>query len=246
MSPQSSMQTCTHERGHGTTVCLHCRYEARVAARERRARYLMRGGAAAAILLTVGAAGVAGASALRGRSPSHSPSPNMRAASVDEPSPAEKPAEGPASATTTPHEHSAPRGDASAAAPSTAVHAATPLLPVIPVGQSTLADGVMAARTDSGVVLSFDLPMIRTRMPVKFEHFVRTTLPEIYGPPADSALAKMPDGTIASQGDLLTELPTRGVRIPAEGGWTLVVYPETRPGYDGPLVIRYRVVPVKG
>ncbi|MFI5228104.1 MAG: hypothetical protein ACHQWU_03480 [Gemmatimonadales bacterium] len=116
-----------------------------------------------------------------------------------------------------------------------------PLSPVIPLGQSTLAAGVVAARTDSSVVVSFDAPMLRTRMPVKFEAFVRRTLPEIYGPSADTALAKLADGGIARQGDLLTELPARGARIPLHDGWTIAVYPETRPGQDGPLVVRYRV-----
>jgi hypothetical protein len=51
----------------------------------------------------------------------------------------------------------------------------------------------------------------------------------------------MPVGAIAEQGDLLTELPSRGVRIPLNGAWMVRLFPETRPGQDGPLVIRYRV-----
>lgn len=116
-----------------------------------------------------------------------------------------------------------------------------PLAPVIPIGQSTLAAGVVAARTDSAVVVSFDAPMLRTRMPVKFESFVRSTLPAIYGPGVDTALARLADGGIARQGDLLTELPARGVHIPVRDGWMIALFPETRPGQDGPLVIRYRV-----
>jgi hypothetical protein len=83
--------------------------------------------------------------------------------------------------------------------------------------------------------------MIRTRIPAKFERLVRSTLPAVYGPSIDSVLSKIPEGGIARQGDLVSELPTRGVRIPVNAEWTIALYPETRPGQDGPLVIRYRV-----
>ena len=82
---------------------------------------------------------------------------------------------------------------------------------------------------------------MRTRIPAKFEHLVRSTLPAIYGSSIDSVLAKVPDGGIVGQGDLLSELPSRGARIPVNAAWTLALYPETRPGENGPLVIRYRV-----
>jgi hypothetical protein len=36
-------------------------------------------------------------------------------------------------------------------------------------------------------------------------------------------------------------MPAQGVRIPVNGTWMLRLFPETRPGQDGPLVIRYRV-----
>jgi hypothetical protein len=216
-----SMQTCTHDRGPGTTVCLHCRYEARVAARVLRQRLMLRFGAIAIVIGTLSAGGVVGASAIRGRS--------FKAAVPA----AQTPRAPKASPVAAPATH-APRSE------QPAVESA-PLSLVIPVGQSTLAAGVVAARTDSSVVVSFDAPMLRTRMPVKFEAFVRRTLPAIYGPGADTALAKLADGGIARQGDLLTELPARGARIPVRDGWTLAVYPETRPGQDGPLVVRYRV-----
>jgi hypothetical protein len=121
---------------------------------------------------------------------------------------------------------------------------AAPISPVIPIGQSSISDGVTAVRADSGVTLSFDTPMLRTRIPDKFERFVRSTLPAVYGPGMDSVLARIPDGAIASQGDLTTELPARGVRIPIGATWMLQLYPETRPGQDGPLVVRYRVTVV--
>lgn len=98
-----------------------------------------------------------------------------------------------------------------------------------------------AIRGDSEVVLSFDLMMVRTRRPEKFEQFVRSTLPAIYGRGIQDALSKIPDGGLASQGALLTELPARGMRIPVTSEWMIRLFPETRPGQDGPLVIRYRV-----
>jgi hypothetical protein len=121
---------------------------------------------------------------------------------------------------------------------------AVPLAPVIPLGQSAITDGVTALRADSAVTLLFDTPMMRTRIPEKFEQFVRTTLPVIYGHGVDSVLAKLPQGDIARQGDLTTQLPARGVRIPISSVWMLRLYPETRPGQDGPLVVRYRVAVV--
>ena len=70
---------------------------------------------------------------------------------------------------------------------------------------------------------------------------MRSTLTAVYGPSIDSVLSKIPDGGIARQGDLVSELPTRGVRIPVNADWTIALFPETRPGHDGPLVVRYRV-----
>jgi len=112
------------------------------------------------------------------------------------------------------------------------------------MGSSELPDGVTALRGDSEVVVSFDLTMVRTRRPDKFEQFVRSTLPAIYGSGIRDALAKIPYGGLASQGELLNELPRRGMRIPVSGEWTIRLFPETRPGQDGPLVVRYRVAVV--
>jgi hypothetical protein len=119
-----------------------------------------------------------------------------------------------------------------------------PLIPIVAHGETTLAAGIIATRNDSGVTVAFDIDGLRTRRRDKFERLVRTTLPAIYGQRADSVLASMPDGSIAAQGDLLTELPSRGVRLTLSDGWKLALYPETRPGRDGPLVVRYRVAVV--
>ena len=201
-------------------MCLHCRYEARVAARERRTRLFLRSGAGIIVLATIGAAGAVGTSAIRGHAATRAPRQVDSGRAPTESDSAVPVVSKPA--TPTPHSDGAP------------------IATVLPMGQSTLIDGVVASRTDSGIVVSFDAPMLRTRMPEKFEHLLRQTLPAIYGATADSALAKLPWGSIARQGDLLTELPLRGVRVPLSGGWTITVYPETRPGQDGPLVVRYR------
>jgi hypothetical protein len=54
-------------------------------------------------------------------------------------------------------------------------------------------------------------------------------------------MRKLPFGAIATQGDLINELPTRGIRIPVDSAWVIRLVPETRTGKDGPLVVRYRV-----
>ena len=95
-------------------------------------------------------------------------------------------------------------------------HSKAPFAPVVPQGQSSLPDGPTAVRADSLVTVSFDTPMTRTRIPAKFERLVRSTLTAVYGQSIDSVLSKIPEGGIARQGDLVSELPTRGVRIPRQ------------------------------
>jgi hypothetical protein len=119
-----------------------------------------------------------------------------------------------------------------------------PFAPVLAEGQTMLPHGIIAVRNDSVVTLSFDKPMTRTRIPEKFEQLLRTTLPKVYGPAIDTVLSKLPSGDLSNQGNLVSELPTRGIRVPVRDAWTLAVYPETRPGVDGPLVVRYRVMVV--
>jgi hypothetical protein len=227
------MDICTHERRPGTTVCLHCRHAARVAARSQRKRVVLRATAIFAAVAAVSAGGVLGAVALSGRrGPARAPNQPL--------------AEAPASADA----HGSPSltNEASAATveqAGTVASVGSPLSPVIPAGTTIIADGVSADRVDSTVTLSFDAPMTRTRIPEKFERFLRTTLEQVYGRSVDSVLAKVPAGSIvATQGALLYELPTRGIHIPLQDAWQLAIYPEIRPGQDGPLVVRYRVAVV--
>lgn len=116
-----------------------------------------------------------------------------------------------------------------------------PFEPIVGRGQSPLVGGALAVRGDSEVVVTFDNETMRTRRAEKFEMVVRATLVSVYGAPMKEVLSSMQVGAIAEQGDLLTELPTRGVRIPVDGAWMVRLFPETRPGQDGPLVVRYRV-----
>lgn len=245
-TPQTTQPICNHERRPGTTVCLHCRHNERIAAGERRNKLLLRA-AALGIVLVVGGVTVAmSANALRGRL-----NQEKKAEAV--------PAQVVASAGSTPTDSAPPAAtvpaDTTAATPAATpnvvpqpqppvaqqgITSHPPFAPVIAAGQSTLADSATATRTDSVVVVSFDTPALRTRMPEKFEVFLRTTLRRVYGAAIDSSLAKIPQGGLVGQGNLLYDLPTRGIHIPVSPTWKLDVFPEIRPGQDGPLVVRYR------
>ena len=239
ITPWKGSAVCTHERGPGTTVCLHCRYAARSAARERRKRLLLRSSAVVVVVATLGGAGVLGATAIRARG-----WPRLAQARSTEKRPIEVAAVTPTQVGTSSPAPTTPSvSPAVIAAPriDSVVRSKAPFAPVVPQGASSLPDGPTAMRADSLVTVSFDAPMTRTRIPAKFERLVRTTLSAVYGRSIDSVLSKIPEGGIARQGDLVSELPTRGVRIPVNDAWTIALYPETRPGHDGPLVVRYRV-----
>lgn len=238
---QPSDVICTHERRPGTTVCLHCRHAARIATRAKRKRLVLRGGAAVIVIATFIAAGALGATAIRGKVRRSSEVATVATSTVAEVGAQRDSASPAATGATTPAPPVALQGEPSA-------RVSAPISPVLPGGESPMADGLVAVRADSGVMLSFDTPLARTRIPEKFEQLVRRTLPEIYGRSVDSVLAKLPQGAIAKQGDLTTQLPIRGVRIPIGPAWMFMLYPETRPGQDGPLVVRYRVsvVPAQG
>jgi hypothetical protein len=192
---------------------------------------MMRASTVAIVVTTLGAVGVLGATAIRARASVNKADRRVAVAPQSTPDVAFTPA-APVHAPTQPPV---------VQRPIVVAHSKPPFAPVVPQGQSSLPDGPTAVRTDSLVTVSFDAPMIRTRIPAKFERLVRSTLPAVYGRSIDSLLSKIPEGGIAAQGDLISELPTRGVRIPVNAEWTIALYPETRPGQDGPLVIRYRV-----
>lgn len=124
--------------------------------------------------------------------------------------------------------------------PAPALPPTPPLLPIVAEGTTHLRDSVIAIRSGDSVTVHFDVPRKRTRRPEKFEQIVRATLPAIYGPVVDSVLDRIPSGDLARSGDLLTDLPSRGLRVSLGDGWAVALWPETRPGLDGPLVVMYR------
>jgi hypothetical protein len=205
--------------------------------RARQRQMIARGAAATLVLGVIAAIGVAGATAIRARTGSKAngtPAPgdalqptDSATAPATEPLPDSTPAEAPR------------RGGESAPVSGAAV------APVVPVGRTVLRDTMMADRAGDTVRVSFDLAMSRTRRAEKFEAIVRSTLPQVYGATADSALRALPFGSMARAGDLVTTLAEQGFHIPVPGGRTIAVWPETRAGRDGPLVVAYRAVALR-
>jgi hypothetical protein len=108
---------------------------------------------------------------------------------------------------------------------------AAELAATIGEGRTTLRDGIVAERRGDEIT-------------VQFEGILRATLPQIFGATVDSALVASPAGTLVPPHGLTTDLPTQGLYVPLPGGATLRIWPGTRPGADGPLVVRYRVLVV--
>jgi len=120
---------------------------------------------------------------------------------------------------------------------------ATPQVsPVIAEGRTDLGDSVYVERAGGEVTVHFDNSMLRTRFEDKFERTVRSTLPRIYGTEAQVALDSVSPGALV-RGDLINELPTKGIELSLGPGRSLLLYPMTRQGLDGPLVVAYRAVP---
>jgi hypothetical protein len=149
----------------------------------------------------------------------------------------------------------APTGSAtpSAAAPATPspVSGTAPARPVavvtpsvltlrVPEGRTGLRDSMYVERHADTAVVHFDTELARTRRRDKFETTVRATLPLLYGAGVDSMLTALPDGAITGDRDLVSEVAVRGVRLPIPARGTLEIWPVTRPGRDGPLVVGYR------
>jgi hypothetical protein len=246
MSPTLDI-TCTHERRPGTAACLYCRREARLVTRTRHNRFFARAGSIALGIVVLGMASVSGMKAFTGWRPpawirntasavtivqSRNPSAShLMLVSDPRASASGSGAHAPVVASVSP----------SILAPTPHV-VVPPLQPIVSQGTTMLQDSLVAVRSGDSVTLHFDTPGTRTRRPEKFEQIVRSTLPSIYGPAVSSLLARIPIGRLAQAGDLLTELPTRGVRLSLGAGWILGVWPETRSGHDGPLVVTYRTL----
>ena len=225
-------ENCPHERRPGLTVCLHCRHAAREAELAKRRSSLARLGIVGAV---IGLGAMLATAAVRSRE-------HAAATSVATLAAAEGASEVAGSTATAP---AADVAHVVETVPSPAFTApsvpasTTPLGPVVAPGTTELPEGLSVVRAGDSLTVHFDTELGRTRRPEKFERIVRETLPMIYGATAESLLAGVPAGAIAGAGELLTELPARGVRIPTADGRTLLLRPETRPGRDGPLVVRY-------
>jgi hypothetical protein len=231
---------CPHDVGPGIPVCLRCRKENRLATRERRRRVLFAAAAIALGVATLGAAGAAGLLDSELRAAGFA----IPVASIESEPVVSAPQSAPE---TTPD--SAPIPVASVAPESTVVSVASVTIPpaaelaaAIGEGKTSLRDGIIAERRGDEVTVHFDTPLARTRRPEKFEGVLRATLPQIYGARVDSALTAIPVGTLVPADGLTTDLPAQGLYVPVPGGPTLRIWPETRPGEKGPLVVRYRVL----
>jgi hypothetical protein len=246
MSPTLDI-SCSHERRPGTAACLYCRREARLATRARHNRFFARASSIILGLAVVAIASVSGMASFTGWRPPawiRSTASAVMIVQSKGPSGAHLMLVSPDARTATPR--------AAAVAPVTSVSPSMlaptsravvpPLQPIVSQGTTLLADSLVAVRNGDSVTLHFDTQAARTRRPEKFEQIVRSTLPAIYGPSVTALLARIPIGRLAQAGDLLTDLPNRGLRLSLGAGWILGVWPETRTGHDGPLVVTYRTL----
>lgn len=252
---------CPHERRPGMAVCLHCLHAERVAAQERRQRILVRAAVGVIIfaVITAGAnagwrsfrdnKGAALAATASGRgSKANARRPTVTTAALTTPPETPIVTDSLASASASQPAVADRRDTATAvtanvSATDSTRNRATPSPSVLlPQGRTDLTDSLFAVRTGDTVVVHFDTSPARTRRADKFDRIVRQTLPVVYGPIADSALAVVAEGKLASPGDLLTELPSRGIHLQVAGGYRISLWPETRQGRDGPLVVAYRTM----
>jgi hypothetical protein len=121
-----------------------------------------------------------------------------------------------------------------------ALRATPPLKPIVAEGRTTIREGVVAVREGDTVTVHFDTPLLRTRQRQKFEQLVRATLPSIYGAAADSVLSSVVAGELIRGVDPTAGSGKHGVYLPLADGWSLALWPETRLGRDGPLIVTYR------
>jgi hypothetical protein len=227
VTPMSSV-ACPHDLGPGITVCLRCRQERRDASRARQQRLFAMSGVVGMGLIGVYVMAASAASALRATASRDTLRVAARASvvasSINGGSDVKQQGVSLASAPV---------------APPPAPTSQAPLALIVSEGRTEFIDDLIAERGGDSVIVDFDTPATRTRRRDKFESVVRRTLPMVYGALADSVLRAIPDGGIVGDVDLLTELPKRGVHLRVGDGWTLDMWPLTRPGQDGPLVVSY-------
>jgi hypothetical protein len=232
---------CSHDLGPGIIVCLRCRQEERELARSRQRRRLTRAGLTLAGLVVVAVLGNSVVNALRASAKERAREPFQLLASTTMSTVRQQgaPSKAVASANAGTPNAGTPTVVAPISAP--AARPARGLTLMIPVGRTGLRDSMYVERDADSAVVHFDTELGRTRRRDKFENVVRTTLPLLYGGHIDSLLAALPEGAIAGGRDLVNEVAVHGVRLPIPTGGTLELWPVTRPGRDGPLVVGYRV-----
>jgi hypothetical protein len=252
VSPTPST-SCTHDLGPGITVCLRCRQEQRDAARAKQQRLFALSGIATMGLLGLYVMGASAANAWHAATRTDTVHVAVRASvvasSVNGGSEIRLQGESAPAAAASLASTPAAEPQTTAASPSTVATTpsvpatptpASPLVLIVREGRSNLPESLIAERGADSVIVDFDTPAARTRRRDKFESVVRHTLPMVYGAAVDSVLRTIPEGGIVGNADLLTELPKRGVHLRVADGWTLDLWPETRAGQDGPLVVAYR------
>jgi hypothetical protein len=122
--------------------------------------------------------------------------------------------------------------------------ASAALVPVVAEGRTELREGMFVLRHGDSVMVHFDTPDARTRRRDKFERTLRSTLRQVYGATMDTVLATQ-ESLLAGR-DLVGDVAVTGLRLPLPAGrGSLAVWPRTRPGQDGPLVVSYVAVPVR-
>lgn len=260
--PRRQRIDCPHERRPGMALCLHCLHAERLATRDRRQRIIIRMIAwtlSVAVVAVVGAAGVNAATkrappptasriAVRSQVASsnaapHDSTPVTLATTTIQlqgsPTAASPVDSSVAHATTIPPAVSSPAPIAHA----DSTPAPSPVIgPIIPQGRTDLQDSLYAVRRGDTVVVNFDTGPARTRRADKFELVVRQTLHSVFGPVADTLLTAIPVGKLVAAGELVTTLPKRGVHLQGAHGPHVALWPQTKPGRDGPLVFAYRTV----
>lgn len=252
--PLTSSTACTHDLGPGTHVCLRCRQEQRDASRARQRGMFALGGGAAMGLLGLYVMGASAANAWRASTKDTLQTPpraSVSASSVSVSNVSVSSVSGAGADEGEVQQQGGPSAAAvsastptpvtlAVAGPSTPAAAQPPFSLIVREGRSDLPDSLIVERGGDSVIVDFDTQTARTRRRDKFESVVRRTLPLVYGPRIDSVLRALPDGAIVGGADLLAELPKRGVHLKVAEGWTLDLWPETRSGQDGPLVVSYR------
>jgi hypothetical protein len=262
--------TCQHERRPHTTVCLLCRRDERIAVLARRRRAVGRVSLIGLAVVFFSAGGVAAVTAVEGRWASapfvgrwevangwldlartrtRDAIANLTRRASAAPVPIYASPIVTDSVALTDSVVGGAMTDTVLAALSAALREAQdsaarasppPLMPIVAQGRTALRDGLVAVRTGDTVAVHFDTPTLRTRQPQKFEQLVRATLPAIYGAAADSILATVAAGNLIRGVDPTTTTARHGVYLPLASGWSLALWPETRPGRDGPLIVTYR------